>query len=297
MTARSRSHDRSPKDGPRPVHPAALNRPACRSLAITSGKGGVGKTNVAANLAIALARMDRRILLVDGDLSLANLDLLLGVMPQFTVEQVISGTRDLSEVIVTTYRNVRLLPAASGVEEIANLDDFRRECFLRSLSHLDAETDLIVIDTGSGLSRNVTSLALAADEILVVTTPEPTAVSQAYAMIKVLATYRQTPPLKILVNMASSPSEAAAVYGRICKVAEQFLKSAPESWGYIEEDPAVRRAVRNQEPFLLSAPASPAALAVERLAQCVLQMEPEPRKSLPGKTTILPLDGLRQRAG
>jgi flagellar biosynthesis protein FlhG len=278
-------------------HPVLLRRPQCRSLAVTSGKGGVGKTNVTANLAIALARRNRRVLLVDGDLSLANLDLLLGVMPRHNLEQVISGERRIEDVIVPTYDNIRLLPAASGVEDLANLDDYRRECFLRSLSKVDGDTDLILIDTGSGIARNVTSLALAADEILVITTPEPTAVSQAYAMIRVLSTYRKTPPLKVLVNMAASAAEAAQVYQRICKVAEQFLGATPESWGFITEDPAVRRAVVNQEPFLLSSPQSAASVAIERLAQRVLELDPEPLKTLPRHTLNDWLDRLKQRAG
>jgi flagellar biosynthesis protein FlhG len=280
-----------------PNHPANLTRPRCRSLAVTSGKGGVGKTNVAANLALALAARNRRILLVDGDVSLANLDLLLGAMPSHNVADAISGRMPLEDVIVSTYRNIRLVPAASGDLDLANLDDFRRECFLRSLSKLDGDTDLMLIDTGAGIAKNVTSLALAADEILVVTTPEPTSVSQAYAMIKILAVYRQVPPLKVLVNMAKDADQALSVYNRICKVSAQFLRSTPEYWGHIEEDAAVRRAVSNQEPFVLSAPQSAAAQAIERLAQRVLDLDPEPRKTAPTHTGNEWLHRLKQRAG
>jgi len=261
-------------------HPASLRRPACRSMAITSGKGGVGKTNIAANLAVALARKNRRVLLVDGDLGLANLDLLLGVMPQYTLLHVVSGEKSLEEIIVPTFANVKLVPAASAAEDLANLDDFRRECFLRTLSTVDQDVDLILLDLGAGIGKNVTSLALAADEIVIVTTPEPTSVSQAYAMMKVLAAHRGVPDFKIVVNMADSASQAQQVYERICKVSGQFLKFAPENWGYIENDPAVKRAVMNHEPFLVASPRSEAACAIERLSQRVLDIEPGPKNGL-----------------
>jgi flagellar biosynthesis protein FlhG len=282
MNGRMKSVDGGKPRSETAGHPVSLSRPTCRSLAITSGKGGVGKTNVAANLALALARHNRRILLVDGDMSLANLDLLMGVLPQWNVQHVISGEKTIGEIIVPTYNNVRLVPAASGSDSLANLDDFRRECFLRSLSTIDGEIDLILIDTGSGIAKSVTGLALAADDIVVVTTPEPTSVSQAYAMMKVLSTHREPRGLKVLVNMAESAAQAAHVYSRICAVAEQFLTFAPENWGFIEYDPAVRKAVMNQEPFFLASPGCPAAAGIESLAQRVLEIEPEPRDSLDG---------------
>ena len=296
MTRRLKPFDGGKNEPGDKDHPANLSRPRCRSLAVTSGKGGVGKTNVAANLAVALGAKNRRILLVDGDVSLANLDRRLGVMPSHNVAEVISGRKPLEDVIVSTYRNIRLVPAASGDLDLANLDDFRRECLLRSLSKLDQDTDLILIDTGAGIAKNVTSLALAAQETLIVTTPEPTSVSQAYAMMKILAASRDVPPLKVLVNMAKDADQAQSVYKRICKVAGQFLRSTPDYWGYIEEDAAVRRAVSNQEPFVLSAPQSVAARAIERLAQRVLELDPEPRKTAPNQTENEWLHRLKQRA-
>ncbi len=265
-----------------PSHPAAFRRPSRRTIAVLSGKGGVGKTNIAANLAIALARRGRRILLVDGDVSLANIDLLMGVIPRFTLEHVLSGEKTLEEIVVDSYAGIRLVPAASGVQELANLDDFRRECLFRSLSRLDENIDLILIDAGSGIARNVTSLALAADEILIVTTPEPTAFSDAYAAIKVLAQSGKTHPPNIVVNMARSAEEAHQVQSRIRKVSEQFLDLSPVDWGFVYEDPAVARSVRNQEPFLLSAPQSPASRSIDLLARRVLENEPEPQEGMTG---------------
>jgi len=269
------------QDAPAP-HPVSFHRPSRRTIAILSGKGGVGKTNLAANLAIALARRGRRILLVDGDLSLANVDLLMGVIPRFTMEHVLSGEKTLEEIVVESYAGIRLIPAASGVQELANLDDFRRECLFRSLSRLDENVDLILIDAGSGIARNVTSLALAADDALIVTTPEPTAFSDAYAAVKVLAASGAARPPKIVVNMARSAEEAREIHARIRKVSEQFLDLSPEDWGFVYEDPAVAKAVRNQEPFLLSAPQSPAARSIDQLARRVLENGPEPHEGMTG---------------
>lgn len=263
-------------------HPVSFHRPARRTIAVASGKGGVGKTNIAANLAIALARRGRRILLLDGDVSLANVDLLMGVIPRYNLQHVLAGEKTLEEIVVETYGGIRLVPAASGVEELANLDDFRRELLLRSLSRLDDAIDLILIDTGSGIARNVTSLLRAADDTLIVTTPEPTAFSDAYALIKVLAAQGVSTPPKVVVNMATCAEEAGQVYGRIRKVAEQFLQVTPEDWGFVYLDQAVGRAVLNQEPFLLSAPNSLAARGIDQLAQRVLTGDPEPGEGLTG---------------
>ena len=259
-----------------------LRRSERRTMAIVSGKGGTGKTNIAANLAIALARRGKRILLVDGDMSLANLDLLMGVMPRFNLQHVLTGEKTLEEIVVETYAGIKLIPAASGVEELADLDDFRRECLVRSLSRLDDKIDLILIDCGSGIARNVTRLARAADEILIVTTPEPTAFSDAYAFIKILASHDGSPIPKVLVNMATCADQAAVVFTRVRKVSEQFLALSPEDYGFIYQDPAVGRAVMNQEPFLLAAPHSLAARSLDRLAQRVLKDDPEPGHGLTG---------------
>ncbi len=241
-------------------------RPHTRSIAVTSGKGGVGKTSVATNLAIAFARRGRKVLLVDGDLSLANVDLLLGVVPQKNLGDVILGNASIEEVLLDTPEGVRLLPAGSGVEELADLDDFRREALLRELSRVETGCDLILLDTGSGIGRSTIHFARAADQIVVVTTPEPTAFSDAYATLKVLSRGRLRGRPGILVNMASSAEEGRETERRIRLVAERFLGMRPEYLGHVFQDGAVGRSVRMQEPLLTAFPKSPAAGCIERLA-------------------------------
>ena len=181
--ARPRAHrarGAAPASAPPPF------RPRRRTIAVTSGKGGVGETNIVTNLAIALSRQGVRVLVLDGDLGLANVDLLLGVAPQFDLQDVVLGNRNLRDIVLEGPDGIRVVPASSGVEELANLDEYRTEVLLRKLAELEQETDIILIDSPSGIGHHATSLVQGADQILVVTTPEPTSFSDAYAMIKVL---------------------------------------------------------------------------------------------------------------
>jgi len=258
----------------RMVPPAT--RPRRRIVAVTSGKGGVGKTNIVTNLALALARQGIRVLVVDGDLGLANVDLLLGVAPQYDLQDVILGQRSVRDVVFEGPDGIHVLPASSGVEELANLDEFRTECLIRSLGELEDEIDLILIDSPSGIGRNVISLVQVADQILVVTTPEPTSFSDAYAMIKVLSRR----PLKcvpsLLVNQANSDDEANSVARRVRTVAKRFLNLDIEYWGCILADESVAKSVQRQEPFLSTYPYSPASSCVYSLARRVMGQEPKP---------------------
>ena len=260
-----------------------MARPRVRSIAVTSGKGGVGKTSIATNLAIAFARRGLRVLLVDGDLSLANIDLLLGVVPQKNLGDVVFGRASIEEVVLETSDGVRLLPAGSGVEELADLDDFRRERLLRELSRLESETDLLLLDTGSGIGRQTIHLARASDQIVVVTTPEPTAFSDAYATLKVLSRGRMCGRPGLVVNMAATPEEGRETERRIRVVAERFLRLKPEYLGHILLDGAVGKAVRQQQPLLRAFPHAPASAAIDGLATRLLEgtLPPEPSAARP----------------
>lgn len=255
------------RESPVNVEPVAL----ARRLAVLSGKGGVGKTNIVANLAISLARRGQRIVLVDADWNLGNLDLLMGVVPRYTVEHLLTGGMSPRDVAVSSYSGVRVIPASSGDHDIADLDDIRRERLLRSLSIFDGETDMILIDGGAGIGRNITGLARFSGEILVVTTPEPTAISGAWALLKTIDHLRLPSPPRVIVNQAASPNEARETWRRIDKACKQFLDLRPEYWGWIPTDEVVGRAVRAQEPFLMSSPTGPAARAIHHLAQRVLE--------------------------
>lgn len=257
----------------RSMKPAAApppSRPRRRVIAVTSGKGGVGKTNIVTNLAIALSRQGIRVLVLDGDLGLANVDLLLGVAPQFDLQDVVLGSRSVQDIVLEGPDGIRVIPAASGVEELANLDEYRTEVLLRSLADLEHETDIILIDSPSGIGHHATSLIQGADQILVVTTPEPTSFSDAYAMIKVLVKrpLKSTPAL--LVNEADSEEAALAVARRVKNVAKRFLNLEIDYWGYILADESVPKSVVRQEPFLSTYPYSPAASCIYQLARRVM---------------------------
>lgn len=245
-------------------------RPRRRTIAVTSGKGGVGKTNIVTNLAIALSRQGVRVLVLDGDLGLANVDLLLGVAPQFDLQDVVLGNRSLSDIVLEGPDGIRVVPASSGVEELANLDEYRTEVLLRKLSELEHDTDIILIDSPSGIGHHATSLVQGADQILVVTTPEPTSFSDAYAMIKVLTKRPLRAMPALLVNQADSEDAAQAVARRVKNVAKRFLNLEIDYWGYILSDESVPKSVLRQEPFLSTYPYSPAASCVYQLARRVL---------------------------
>ena len=260
----------------RTVQAPPAHRPRRRVVAVTSGKGGVGKTNIVTNLALALSRQGVRVLVLDGDLGLANVDLLLGIAPQFDLQDVILGGRAIEEIVLDGPDGIRLIPASSGVEELANLDEYRTEVLFRSLANLEREVDIILIDTPSGIGSHTTSLAQVADEILVVTTPEPTAFSDAYAMIKVLSKRQLKCVPSLLVNQANSEEEAIEVARRVRSVAKRFLNIEVPYWGYILADESVRKSVVRQEPFLSTYPYSPAASCIYQLARRVLGMTPHP---------------------
>ena len=263
------------------IHPANWSRPRARTIAIASGKGGVGKSNLAANLAVALGARGARVLLVDADFSQANLDLLLGLHPRHDIQHVLSGEKSLEEIAVEGPAGVSLVPAASGVSELTDLDDFRCEFLLRALGQLGDGADFVLLDTASGASRVVTTFCLAADDVVVVTTPDMPAFSDAYGLIKVLHARGLTRSPHLLVNMSGSPEEAEETAHRIRLVARRFLRLDVDCWGTVPDDAALAHAIRRQEPVVLSHPTSPAAAAYRALAEQLWNPEsPDPDQTL-----------------
>ena len=241
-------------------------------FAITSGKGGVGKSNVAVNLAIALSQAGKRVVLLDADLGLANADVLAGVEVRTNLAHVIARQRELKEVMIDAPGGFKLIGGASGIAKMADLSDGDRQRLIRALAELETLADVILVDTGAGISPSVLSFTRAADHVLVVTTPEPTAITDAYAAIKVLVRSpgEESSPaidrrISLLVNQALSPQEASQVYDRVSKVARQFLGLTVFDAGYVPRDDAVLAAVRSRSPFVLSAPRSPAAQSLRQL--------------------------------
>lgn len=253
---------------PRPVRPAAPQRLSlARAIAVTSGKGGVGKTNLAVNLAVCLSQLGQKVCLVDADLGLANVDVLCNLTPRLTLEHVVSGYCRLSEAMLLAPGGFRLIPGASGVARMADLGDCARQSLIEQLVALDRIADTIIIDTGAGISANVLSFAAAAHTVLVATTPEPTAVTDGYGIIKALVGRAPDLSIQLVVNMAASESEGQAVFGRIDRVSRTFLRRALVYGGTIPVDSAVRQAVRYRVPFALFAPDSDATRRVRLLAR------------------------------
>ncbi len=237
-----------------------------RTIAITSGKGGVGKSNIALNLSILLSAAGNRVALVDADLSLANLDLLMDVNVRANLSHVISGARTLEEIVVDLPHGVQLVPGASGLAKMARLSEFQRVQLLNQLTALEADNDVIVIDTGAGISQDVLQFAIAADNVVVVTVPEPTAITDGYAMIKLLSQNGYEGHMSVLVNMTLNRNEARTTYQRISNVARQFLGVRVFDAGYVLMEPKVREAVRKREPFVLAYPRCPASRCMAALA-------------------------------
>ena len=242
-------------------------------IAITSGKGGVGKSNVAVNLAIRLASAGKQVVLLDADLGLANADVLCNVDLPHNLSSVIARKKDLHEVMVKVPGGFSLIGGASGLARMADLSDADRGRIVHALAELEERADIILIDTGAGISPNVLSFTRAADHVLVVTTPEPTAITDAYAVVKVLhrdaggvdpeAVERR---ISLLVNQARTPAEARVVHDRIAKVARQFLGVSVYDGGHVLADESVPAAVRARTPFVLANPKSPASHCIAQLA-------------------------------
>jgi len=257
---------------------------ATQVIAVASGKGGVGKTNVVANLAVSLSKAGKRVLLLDADLGLGNLDVLLGLVPRHTIEDVLVGTHTLAEIMLKGPAGINVLPASSGVPRLTSLTESQQLMIQEQLADLAAEMDVLLIDTGAGISPNVTFFASSADETMVIISPEPTSLTDAYALIKVLARQFRERRFKVLVNQAKSPREASEVFGKLDVAVDRFLHVSVELVGAIPYDDYIHMAVMQQKAVSDMFPEAPAAQAFKRLAQQVVQW---PKSGLPKSSVQL----------
>jgi flagellar biosynthesis protein FlhG len=241
-----------------------------RVIAVTSGKGGVGKTNFSVNMGIALAKLGARPLLVDADLGLANVDVIMGVLPPYNLGHVILGEKKITDVMINGPAGLRIIASGSGVYKLANLSEKSLEQCLQELNEIEKYTDIMIIDTGAGLSKNVLKFVLAAGEVVIVTTPEPTAITDAYGVIKVVASSDPSTLIWLVINMVRNDSEGNQVVDRLTTVSKRFLGVDLLPLGFIPYDPIIPRAVKEQQPFIISHPRSMAGQSVNQIARNLL---------------------------
>ncbi|HEU4623182.1 MAG TPA: MinD/ParA family protein [Steroidobacteraceae bacterium] len=239
-----------------------------RVIAVTGGKGGVGKTSVSVNLATGLAAAGRRVVLLDGDLGLANVDVLLGLTPRYTLAHVLSGERTLDEILIEAKQGFKIVPAASGAADLAALGSAGHLALVQAFSGLATRIDALIVDTAAGIAPGVLQFSQAAQHVLVVVTDEPTSLTDAYALIKVLSRDYGVNRFRVVANMARAAGEGETLFKKLERVTGRFLDVLLEYAGSVPDDEHVRRAVRVQRPVLDAYPGSPAGRAFKKLAAC-----------------------------
>jgi flagellar biosynthesis protein FlhG len=267
-----------------------------RSIAILSGKGGVGKSNVAVNLALALADKGLNVALLDADLGLANIDILFGVTPKFNLGHVVRGEKEMSEVVFKVGERVSIIPGGAGLKELAELDEQSQSLMVNRLSFLEEETDLLIIDTSAGIHKNVLSFAMSSDMVMLITTPEPTAIRDSYGVLKSLClSTNGAISIGLVVNMASDEKEAFFVAERITSASEQFLSFKVPYLGCVLWDAKIRESVKKRKPLLLHETESVSFPYFRALAQKIYESSEEGQLSKkPAKRDTFLLRLLRQ---
>ncbi len=238
-----------------------------RVIAVTSGKGGVGKTNIAANISYALSMKGKKTLLLDADTGLANVDVILGITPTYNLCHVLAGEKTVAETIVKGPGGMMILPASSGIQEMVEMSRGQKFTLLDVLEDFDENLDFMLIDTGAGIAGNVMFFNMCASEIIVVVSPEPTSLTDAYALIKILYKSQAAQRFMILVNMALNADEASAVYRRLSKAIEHFLELSVEYIGFIPFDESVKEVIKKQHLLMEVFPSSKASGHIGKIAE------------------------------
>lgn len=240
---------------------------AVRVIAVTSGKGGVGKTNVSVNLGVALAEEGQQVMLMDADLGLGNVDIMLGLQPEYDLSHVIAGERTLEEIIVTGPAGLQIVPASSGTKAMAELSPMEHAGMIRAFSELSQQLDVLIIDTAAGVSDSVVSFSRAAQEVIVVVCDEPASITDAYALIKLLSREYGIQRFRVLANMAHSAQEGRELFAKISRVTERYLDVTLDFIGAIPYDDYLRKAIKRQKSVVEAYPRARASMAFKTLAQ------------------------------
>ncbi|MBI2881382.1 MAG: MinD/ParA family protein [Candidatus Tectomicrobia bacterium] len=247
-----------------------LQSQGVRVIAVTSGKGGVGKTNVVANLGLALQRMNRRVGILDADLGLANMDILLGLKARYNIHHLLRGERPLAEVLVKGPGGVTILPAGSGVAALTGLEEDQWRIVYREMAQMGRGLDVLLIDTAAGISGNVVHFLRVAEEVILVVSPEPTSIVDAYAVMKVMSLEYGVREFRLLVNLVRSAEEARDVFHQLCRVSDQFLQIDIIFQGFVYRDEWVGKAVRRHQAVLEAFPRARASRSFEEVARRLL---------------------------
>jgi flagellar biosynthesis protein FlhG len=261
-------------------------------IAVTAGKGGVGKSNVSVNLAVALALKKKKVMLLDADLGLANIDILLGLHAKYNLSHVLQGTCHLSDIILPGPEGIDVIPASSGVDFMTELSSAEHAGIIDAFNELTLDLDYLIIDTAAGLSDTVLSFTRSSQELLVVVCDEPTSLTDAYALIKVMRKRYERQHFHVVANMVRSIPDGLELFNKLDRVSEQFLDVQLDYVGAIPFDEQVHQAVKKQKPVLSLYPQSPAAIAIDKLADTVVQW---PNRDLLGGNTSFFLERLIAR--
>ncbi len=240
---------------------------------VTSGKGGVGKSNFTANLALALQEYGKKVAIFDADLGMANLDVILGVVPGYNLTHVINGSRTLEDIMIKGPGGLFLIPGGSGIEELANLSHYQVDNLIESWKKIGRRFDIILIDTGAGLADNTINFVLAADEVVIITTPEPTAITDAYGVIKVISKHNREISIRLVINQVENDKEEEKIGRRLIKTASDFLGVDIQLLGGLPYDNKVVKAVKRRTPFLLEYPNSKVGRGIKNLAAELIDVE------------------------
>lgn len=245
--------------------PRKPGKKIAKTITVTSGKGGVGKTSLVANMAICLSQAGQKVIVLDADLGLANIDVVFGVRPKYSLIDVINGDKNIDEIMVQGPRGVQIIAGGSGVTELADIESSKSERLFKQLSFLEDKADFLLIDTGAGINSSVLAFCKAADQVIVITNTEPTSLTDAYGIIKVISSQKATTNVSLMVNRVEDDEEGMQVYERLSKVAKEFLDFDVHLMGILPQDRNMHIAIRQQTPLMIFSPMSPAAKELRQI--------------------------------